>query len=292
LIQLRNKTEKNRENNSRKIKKTNFNSAETNQSATVTPTTSTSYMTSSSFSNPFKFGKSPFQSQLTPAPNMAHERLKAIINGISRDKVRSGNENVLNIIFDDILSTNLIDYSSLTKGRSIEDTRAILNIMLLASYKIEGRKQFDKKKFLDEIIVHPTEVSPDGLYEGDIVLSKDQAYTLFAKYLGETPIAEARKVIKQAVYRWPTGVIHFCLDPLYSFEERDLIVNALNRWQENTCLVFTETECSRSDVHLMKFIRGQGCWSPVGFVPDSKFQEISIGDGCFQVNTTYLMNLI
>jgi hypothetical protein len=283
LIQLRNRTEGNRENSSRKIVKTSFNSILTNQSIAATATPTSSHKTTSSYTNPFKFGKSPFQSQLTPAPSRSHERLKTIINGLTRDKVKSDTAKVLNIIFDDILSTNLIDYTKLTKGRSVEDTRTILNYMLLASYNIEGRKQFDKKKFFDEIIVHPTEVSPDGLYEGDIVLSKDQAYTLFSKYLKDNHVTESRKVIKKTVYRWPAGVIHFCLDPLYTQVERDLIIFSLTRWKENTCLVFTEVECSRLDLHLLKFVKGTGCWSPVGFVPDSKLQEISIGDGCFQV---------
>jgi hypothetical protein len=230
-------------------------------------------------------------------PKAANERLKSIIKDINRDKVRKGGSahNILNIIFDDILSTKLVDYTNLTKGRSVQDTRAILNYMLVAAYKIESRKQFDATRFFDKIIMHPTEVSPDGLYEGDIVLSKDQAFVLFSKYLrggaggGGNHVNEARKVIKQTVYRWPAGIIHFCLDPLYAAEERALIISALLRWEQGTCLEFKELECWRRDVHFLKFIRGQGCWSPVGYVPDTKYQEISIGEGCFQVKKNILM---
>lgn len=122
---------------------------------------------------------------------------------------------VLNIIFDDILATRGVDYSNLTKGRSIEDTRSVLNYALLALYQINIRNErdrFNSTRFLDQVIIDPTEVLPEGLFEGDIVLTKDQAYWLFAKYLGEN---QPRKVIRESVFRWPSHVIPYCLDRQY-----------------------------------------------------------------------------
>ncbi len=59
----------------------------------------------------------------------------------------------------------------------------------------------------------PTEVSPDGLYQQDIVLTKDQAYDLFSKYYFKN---NGRKVIRKSVYRWPSPIIYFNLDANYS----------------------------------------------------------------------------
>ncbi len=59
----------------------------------------------------------------------------------------------------------------------------------------------------------PTEVSPDGLYQQDIVLTKSQAYDLFSKYYFKN---NGRKVIRKSIYRWPSSTIHFNLDSYYS----------------------------------------------------------------------------
>ena len=57
-------------------------------------------------------------------------------------------------------------------------------------------------------------ISPDGLYESDIVLSQEQAYKLFSKYI--SPItANHRKVAKDAVFRWPLP-IHYHFDGTHS----------------------------------------------------------------------------
>ena len=65
--------------------------------------------------------------------------------------------------------------------------------------------------FLVKIIVDPTEVSPDGLYQKDIVLSKDQAYNLFSKYFFTNSTRTGRKVVKNALHRWPLP-IHYYFD--------------------------------------------------------------------------------
>ena len=57
------------------------------------------------------------------------------------------------------------------------------------------------------------------------------------------------------------------------------------RWEENTCLEFQEFTNKNVKSHYLKFIRGgNGCWSPLGYDSKAKYQEISIGDGCFNVN--------
>ena len=58
---------------------------------------------------------------------------------------------------------------------------------------------------MSQIALDPTEVSPDGLFEKDIILTKDQAYNIFSKYFTDS---SDRKYIKTAVNRWPTPIYY------------------------------------------------------------------------------------
>ena len=40
-----------------------------------------------------------------------------------------------------------------------------------------------------------------------------------------------------------------------------------------------------TQVHYLRVTRGQGCWSPIGFLKDSKYQELSLGPGCIYKGT-------
>lgn len=55
------------------------------------------------------------------------------------------------------------------------------------------------------------------------------------------------------------------------------------RWEESTCLEFQEFSNKNVKSHYLRFIRGNGCWSSVGFDSRVKYQDVSIGEGCFKV---------
>jgi hypothetical protein len=63
--------------------------------------------------------------------------------------------NYFNDILNEALSTRHINYAHLLKGRSIEDTKAILNYMIIALYQINSkdRSDFDSTRFLDQVRV-------------------------------------------------------------------------------------------------------------------------------------------
>ena len=49
-----------------------------------------------------------------------------------------------------------IDYENLAKGRTIDDTKAVLNYMILALHQIKSKQQpnFDSMKFLDQVTLN------------------------------------------------------------------------------------------------------------------------------------------
>jgi hypothetical protein len=49
-------------------------------------------------------------------------------------------------------------------------------------------------------------VLPDGLFESDIVLSKEQAYEIFSKYFNDNSTRTKRKVVRDIAGLWPMPI--------------------------------------------------------------------------------------
>lgn len=62
-----------------------------------------------------------------------------------------------------------------------------------------------------------------------------------------------------------------------------MIRESLMRWEEFTCLEFQEFNNKNVKAHYLRFIKGNGCWSSIGYDYRVKYQDISIGEGCFSV---------
>ena len=71
---------------------------------------------------------------------------------LNRINIKTGGD-ILNKILNDILVEKAIDYASLAKGRSVEDTKAVLNYMILALHQIKSKEQenFNSMKYLDQV---------------------------------------------------------------------------------------------------------------------------------------------
>lgn len=211
-------------------------------------------------------------------------KIKLKLKSMSREKTAEIFTEVLN----DAWSIKTMDYTDLRKGRSESDTKTIINYMIMALYRMqldEQPEKFDSIRFFDQIIYNPAEVSPDGLFEKDIVLSKDQAYMLFSKYLiSNETTRDRRKVVRNSVYRWPLP-IYYHFDGSHNDNEKTLIKSALKRWEEDTCIEFKPVVNKNQTPHYMRFFKGHGCWSPVGYSMYSQSQDISIGAGCFNRGT-------
>ena len=71
------------------------------------------------------------------------------LNSINK---KTGSE-ALNKILNDILVDKDVNYEKLSKGRSIDDTKAVLNYMILALHQIKskGQPNFNSMKYLDQV---------------------------------------------------------------------------------------------------------------------------------------------
>ncbi|KAK4296811.1 hypothetical protein Pmani_030720 [Petrolisthes manimaculis] len=131
----------------------------------------------------------------------------------------------------------------------------------------------------DFMEVNPLEVDGMELFEGDIMLTKEQWRML----------KEERKFQNYGseLYKWQPGPSGFPLVP-YRFESSvaagsaaaNAIAAGIAHWESNTCLQFEQTT-NTAQPHL-RFIVGSGCWSYIGrlFQNFPNGQQVSIGRGC------------
>ena len=68
---------------------------------------------------------------------------------------KDSSTNDLNTVLEDVLSSRQINYTNLLKGRTVEDTKAILSYMIIALHQINSKSQknFDSIRFLDQVIL-------------------------------------------------------------------------------------------------------------------------------------------
>ena len=59
------------------------------------------------------------------------------------------------------------------------------------------------------MISKPEEVLPEGLFEGDIVLTKEQAEEIFHEYLQDELTRHERKVISNSLQLWQMPVNYY-----------------------------------------------------------------------------------
>jgi astacin len=89
--------------------------------------------------------------------------------------------------------------------------------------------------------------------------------------------------VEYATFRWTPGVpIAYRFEDSIDTYTRELIRLSLKYWEEHSCLSFQENGTTRP---MLRFFKGQGCYSLVGRVFDQEEQEISIGPGCEMFGT-------
>jgi hypothetical protein len=66
-----------------------------------------------------------------------------------------------------------------------------------------------------KVISKPEEVLRNGLFEGNIVLSKEQAEEIFHEYIQDKTIRNKRKVVSNSFYLWKMPINYF-FDGLHS----------------------------------------------------------------------------
>ncbi|KAH7702072.1 metalloprotease 1 precursor [Aphelenchoides avenae] len=133
----------------------------------------------------------------------------------------------------------------------------------------------------------------DLLYEGDMILSKEQlaannGTAEEGRYPDQSVSAEALDVGREKRQvqtgngyprnKWTPGTpIAYRFDSSIDSSTRDIIRYSFKFWEQNTCLSFQENGNNQPRI---RFFKGQGCYSLVGKAFTQSEQELSIGDGC------------
>ncbi|KAK0395020.1 hypothetical protein QR680_001069 [Steinernema hermaphroditum] len=118
------------------------------------------------------------------------------------------------------------------------------------------------------------------LYQGDIALTANQITELLSR-----PKRQAYKDSHFPRFRWQRdneGTIPYYFDSSIDERVKGLIRQALNYWEERTCLRFEENGIQRPTI---RFFRGDGCWSYIGKISFWSQQDISIGQSCEHFGT-------
>ncbi|KAL5014513.1 hypothetical protein ScPMuIL_008783 [Solemya velum] len=163
------------------------------------------------------------------------------------------------------------------RPENVEDGRSIQEKMELMKILHDVEINTEKKHGLT-LTNHP--VPNSYLYQGDIVLNLAQAQALKDISSGR----QKRKLIANLAERWQLP-IQYSLDTRYTSDERQFVEQALQAWEQVTCITFKEVNYSYGisiDDPIVQFVRGEGCWSSVGR-NSSTTQKVSIGSGCFMV---------
>uniref|UniRef100_A0A914Z3K1 Zinc metalloproteinase n=1 Tax=Panagrolaimus superbus TaxID=310955 RepID=A0A914Z3K1_9BILA len=108
------------------------------------------------------------------------------------------------------------------------------------------------------------------LYDGDIILTKNQSKAL------NLIRRKKRQAVSLPSMLWPKlEPIPFYIDSSIDVNTSKLIKNAIDFWQNNTCLNFIENSSAPTRI---KFYKGTGCSSFVGRITGE--QSISLGSRC------------
>uniref|UniRef100_A0A914D5E0 Peptidase M12A domain-containing protein n=1 Tax=Acrobeloides nanus TaxID=290746 RepID=A0A914D5E0_9BILA len=137
----------------------------------------------------------------------------------------------------------------------------------------------DKEETFDDI-GKINDAVKEFMYQNDIILTEEQANALINDDddNDNRPKRQAQIGIQFPRNQWTVGSpIPYTFSPSISTSTRALIRLAVQFWQDNTCLTFSE---DGSGSNRLYFNKGSGCYSYVGRLFLNKQQEISIGNGC------------
>ncbi len=128
---------------------------------------------------------------------------------------------------------------------------------------------------IDEFALGPDFHLEEGeLFEGDLKLSEDkirQSYGVGSRLVGKRSAASEASL-------WANGVVPYTFDSGLSSSERNTIRNAMDHWEDNTCLRFVRRTSQRDYIHFTDD-DDDGCYSDsVG--RDGGKQIINLGTGC------------
>ncbi|KAK6726195.1 hypothetical protein RB195_004488 [Necator americanus] len=124
----------------------------------------------------------------------------------------------------------------------------------------------------------------DLLYDGDMVLTKEQAEEMVSDIDGSGSNRAKRQAYRNKLYPktlWTDGVIYY-FHPSATNSMRSVFLKAAKEWSSQTCIDFHEDVVGMGP-NRIKVFKEKGCWSMVGRLP--RPQELSLGRGCDTIAT-------
>uniref|UniRef100_A0AC35TIG0 Metalloendopeptidase n=1 Tax=Rhabditophanes sp. KR3021 TaxID=114890 RepID=A0AC35TIG0_9BILA len=120
-------------------------------------------------------------------------------------------------------------------------------------------------------------------YEGDIILTPDQAEAIYSRMTEQNNTRVKRKFIGSKVRRWdPRKPIMYSFDGAHTPREQRIIELALEHWHNITCLNFIRLDDEPKGNRIV-FTDVDGCASNVGRHPLGEPQYVSLAPECIRL---------
>uniref|UniRef100_A0A0N5C2U8 Zinc metalloproteinase n=1 Tax=Strongyloides papillosus TaxID=174720 RepID=A0A0N5C2U8_STREA len=133
------------------------------------------------------------------------------------------------------------------------------------------------------------------LYQGDVLLTKDQSQSILQQLrnkffkrgfrlpsfgFGVSNVTRIkRRVMSNLAYKWD-GAIPFYVEPNIN---QQIVIKALLEIQRETCIRFKQVGSAKVQSSGIRYFVGQGCNSYVGRIYKDRFQDISLGQNCYDL---------
>ncbi len=137
------------------------------------------------------------------------------------------------------------------------------------------------KGFYNGIEVSYEKIDNQYVYEGDIILPKDQVFSSVENLIllpGQEPTSN--RSVGRTSGRWPNNTVYYTIDANLPNSSR--VTSAINHWEANTNLRFVERT---NQPNYIRFVSGEGCSSSVGMVGGLQF--ITLSNNCSTGNTIH-----
>ncbi|WP_299258764.1 M12 family metallopeptidase [uncultured Aquimarina sp.] len=124
-------------------------------------------------------------------------------------------------------------------------------------------------------------IDEDNIFEGDIILPKDEIYTESSNFVlenGQDP--SLSRSVGRTSGRWPNNTVYYTI--ANDLPNQSRVTNAIASWENNTNLTFIQRT---NESNYINFRPGSGCSSSVGMVGGR--QNINLASGCSTGNTIH-----
>uniref|UniRef100_A0A5S6QMH7 Zinc metalloproteinase n=1 Tax=Trichuris muris TaxID=70415 RepID=A0A5S6QMH7_TRIMR len=227
--------------------------------------------------NALTFGQSPEEVEL----------VKQVVRQIGNGMLRKYNGHTIQENKAETLDKNQRSEQDVTLATQIKNEERLKDHAKVSSESLEYLKHKPTKqrpgRFLDS---DPDGRSPEengNYYEGDIVLTAEQAEAIYSATLHDTDRRKKRKFIALTSRHWNSSApIDYSFDGSHTEKQERLIELALKHWENVTCLRFRRRYDTPRGNRII-FTDVDGCASNVGRNPMQEPQYVSLSVDCMKL---------